>query len=627
MNKQLDNRHAEQGSIKPSGWLLEQMQKDLKQGFVGYLPQLTPDLFADDIYGSDRLSRQLQKKDVGALSDDDQWDVQYLWWNSETQSNYWDGFIRHAFLVDDKVAKQQAADYVQRLLATQDADGYLGIYDQELRFRFQGENGELWAQASLLRGLLHYYEFTRESDVLAAVIRAVAVTMQAYPRGGANPFAGTDNFAGVSHGLMFVDVLIQLERLTHDEQYQSYAIWLYEQYSQAEVSEADVQWPRLIEHERFAGHGVHTYEHLRVLAYVALKSQTPVYVQALQAYLAQLPSYLTPSGGPIGDEWIYEQVADATVTGYEYCSILELLDSYRLLLELTGDLRYADASEWLFFNAAQGARHPYHSGIAYLKTDNSYAMMGAFQQEQPHCHHEAQTRYQYSPTHQEAAVCCVPNAGRLAPTYLQMQWTTTETGFQANVYGASRFQTRYDGVDVTITQQTNYPFNQDITFVIDVSQSLEFTLTLRKPQWLASYQLEGEAQIIAESETTVTLQKVWHAGERVTLKLAYCQQVHSDQQQQHYYSYGPLLYALPIQAQEYQSKTFSVADFANYQYQPTVPWQPVQLTKPDIQSIQAGRSWQQPGTLTLATNSEELALIPIGATILRQTTFVHLDCM
>jgi hypothetical protein len=29
-------------------------------------------------------------------------DEQYKWWNSETQSNWWDGYLRNVFLLEDK---------------------------------------------------------------------------------------------------------------------------------------------------------------------------------------------------------------------------------------------------------------------------------------------------------------------------------------------------------------------------------------------------------------------------------------------------------------------------------------------------------------------------------------------
>ena len=76
------------GTIRPAGWMLEQMQNDLQHGFVGRLDRLAPDLILeDDIYGRDRLTKLVERKDVGTHTTGADWEVQFLWWNSETQSN------------------------------------------------------------------------------------------------------------------------------------------------------------------------------------------------------------------------------------------------------------------------------------------------------------------------------------------------------------------------------------------------------------------------------------------------------------------------------------------------------------------------------------------------------------
>jgi len=44
------------GSIKPTGWVRIQMQKDI-EGFVGNLDKLVPDLMNDPIYSTGRLQK------------------------------------------------------------------------------------------------------------------------------------------------------------------------------------------------------------------------------------------------------------------------------------------------------------------------------------------------------------------------------------------------------------------------------------------------------------------------------------------------------------------------------------------------------------------------------------------
>ena len=159
------------GSIKPTGWLKEQMQKDMA-GFVGNLDRIVPDLINDPIYSTGRLHKNSKAKDLGNLKEGDaDGDDQYKWWNSETQSNWWDGYLRNAFLLDDKKDIEKVKNYIERILTTQDEDGYLGIYDKELRYKFNSENGELWSKATLYRGLLAYYEYTKDEKVFKAVER------------------------------------------------------------------------------------------------------------------------------------------------------------------------------------------------------------------------------------------------------------------------------------------------------------------------------------------------------------------------------------------------------------------------------------------------------------------------
>jgi hypothetical protein len=90
------------GVVKPEGWIKKQIQGNL-DGFTGHLDSLAPELIVkDDIYGKDRLTRKVKSKNVGALGDEGDWQIQFLWWNSETQSNWRDGYIRSAILAGDK---------------------------------------------------------------------------------------------------------------------------------------------------------------------------------------------------------------------------------------------------------------------------------------------------------------------------------------------------------------------------------------------------------------------------------------------------------------------------------------------------------------------------------------------
>lgn len=66
------------GEIKPAGWMRTQMQRDLKQGFLGHLDELVPELIQKDkIYGANRLTKAVQTKDLGVVSKETEWEVQF----------------------------------------------------------------------------------------------------------------------------------------------------------------------------------------------------------------------------------------------------------------------------------------------------------------------------------------------------------------------------------------------------------------------------------------------------------------------------------------------------------------------------------------------------------------------
>ena len=604
------------GSIKPSGWLKVQMQKDMA-GFVGNLDKLVPELINDPIYGSERLRKQSKAKDLGNLkSGDAEGEEQYKWWNSETQSNWWDRYIRNAFLLDDRQAIEKVKEYINRILATQDEDGYLGIYDKELRFKFKSENGELWSKTTLYRGLLAYYEYTHDPKVWNALIRAINNVMENYPVNKSQPFyAGKDFSGGVAHGLTFTDVLDRMCQLTGDHKYFDYAAFLYRNFSENYSSEKDAQLLNILDAKyKLQSHGVHTYEHLRPLIVAVYSTGDPEMKKALQIYLERIINCTTPTGGAIGDEWIGGRQEDATHIGYEYCSLHELLDSYSVLFQKSGELRAAEEIETIFYNAAQGSRNPEHSCIAYLKTDNSYEMRGLKNGEiEPG---RNQTRYKYSPVHQDVAVCCVPNAGRISPCFLQNCWLK-ENGntLVSAVLAPNILQTSLQGIGVKIEEITEYPFRNHFVFKINAEKAISFQLKIRKPEWAKSvqtkekYRLEGGFLVFNRS-----LSK----NDQVELEFQAEVKVKEDLNHEKFFSYGPLIYAKLLASKEQKGKVYAPG-FEDWTYSPkdSIRYEFLQNHQAKFQDGKISVNLRNRTT----QKTEKLELIPLSKTILRQVSF------
>ena len=604
------------GSIKPTGWLKEQMQKDL-EGFVGHLDQIVPELINDPIYGSGRLKKNSKAKDLGNHKEGDaEGDEQYKWWNSETQSNWWDGYLRHVLLLDNQKGNEKVKKYIENILTTQDTDGYIGIYDKELRYQFNSENGELWSKASLYRGLLAYYEYTKDKKVFDAVEKAVENVMIHYPINQSSPFNTGNSFnGGVSHGLTFTDVLERMYFHTNNKKYRDYALFLYQDFSATYQSEADAQFKNVVDlNYKLQSHGVHTFEHIRTLIIAAYASQQKKYNEALQTYLIKIKNAVTVSGGAIGDEWIAKRESNETVTGYEYCSLQELLDSYALYFQKTGDEKTGDEIENIFFNAAQGSRNPLHSCIAYLKTDNSFEMLGTKNGEVEA--NRKQTRYKYSPAHQDVAVCCNPNAGRISPYFLQNAWMKeNDKTIVASLLMPSVVETDLNNNQVKIENITQYPYTNDFHLKIQQKAKSKFTIKIRKPSWVTK--IKTNENFILKNGFIV-IERNFLQQDSIQISFETDVQMLKTKTGNYYFKHGALLYALPIQAKEIKGKNY-FGEFSDYFYEP-ISHSKYSFSEKAKPIFRDNKIYVE--LLNMSNHLiEEVELVPLGKTILRQLTF------
>jgi uncharacterized protein len=600
-------------AVQPSGWLKMELQKNLN-GFTGHLDSLVPDLILNDaIYGAKRLSKQVKSKNLGAISAEGDWQVQFLWWNSETQCNWLDGYIRTAILLNNKKHIAKAGKIVDALLATQDKDGYLGIYDPELRYKFDNENGELWAKTTLLRAILGWYEYKKDPQVLLAIERAVDNVMKAYPIDQSSPFHTINpNAGGLTHGLAFTDVLEQLAKITGKNQYLDYCLFLYKDFSKQVINE-DAQYAKLIDPSiSLMGHGVHTYEHLRSVVAAYYASGNPEMKKALTNFLRKIENVTTASGGPVSDEFIGGRKGNGLL-GYEFCSLHELMIGWIDLLEKSADNQYAEKAEHIFFNAALGNTHPSESAICYLKQDNSFQLTGGNNGDTTDKH---QTRYRYSPVHKEAAVCCIPNAGRIVPYFIQNMWMKDGQGLIASLLGPSVLNTSLSNTPVSITETTEYPFENSVAFQISAKSPIRFSLKIRKPQWAIAVK---SSLPYKELNGFLVFDQVWNLSTKLVIDFTSEISKKFTADNEVYFQKGPLVLCHEINATQQITKTYPIAGLHESTYQAI---QPVAYTYEKGEFKALTKNTCSLWMINPNTGKQELLVLkPMARTILRQVSF------
>lgn len=502
------NDQKARGRLTPEGWLLECLRRDAR-GITGNLDKIFPDA-GGDIFGRDKV----EHLESGYWSS---------WWPGEVRGNWMEGLVRLAFLLRDKALLEKARKIVSGILENQSDDGYMGIYKEGSRYIVTKRFGELWTQSRIMRTLLVYYENTGEKDVLNALTR-MADNVIANVTGSV--FEVPDEDGSKGHSLMIIDGLSELYQLTGKTEYRDFCVRLYADYCAhpSQFIQDDLRLVNLMDPKvPFVGHGPHTCEMLRLPLLLYRMTGEKSYLDAYHQAMEKLKKNLAVSGSCKSDEFIgtyqsalvMENESRAGVfggsvplptTGYEYCSTTELLFDYIQAEEILGDPAYAERMEWLVYNSGLASKHPGGKMIQYLGADNMYDASAA-----------VNPRFDYSPTHDDAAGCCAANSTRLIPAFADRAFLRHGDGLLANLYLPVSFQP--EGTGLTVRETTAYPFGYTVRFRFEGCGQTQFAL--RIPSYAEEFRLtvNGKKAEFRRDGVLAELIAPVGAGDEVALEL------------------------------------------------------------------------------------------------------------
>ncbi len=168
---------------------------------------------------------------------------------------------------------------------------------------------------------------------------------------------------------------------------------------------------------------------------------------------------------------------------------------------------------------------------------------------------------------------------------------------------------------VRITTETRYPYSQELVFRLELSKPLAFRLKVRKPEWCTKVK---SSEAYREEQGFLVFDRRFTPGDEIRLTLESDVRVLTGAAGDHYFAYGPLVYARPIEAVEETGRTYAPGfedrmyrplDTARYNY---VPGKKAQFSRGRILVRLQNQSTRK---------IEQVALIPIGRTVLRQAGF------
>jgi hypothetical protein len=522
------------GAIKPTGWILAQMRRDLKEGFAGHLDELCQEA-SSDIFASGR--NRPGKTNNGNVANDS-------WWNGESEGNWRSGQMMQACLTNDPAAMSKADAYVDHILATQDEDGYIGIFQPELRY---SGNGEFWTQVCLFRGVLAYAEATGKTKVFDAVQRAVDRTIEGYANGKSFHFS--------QHDAMYCDVLEALYDRTGEKKYLNFALRIYQERENLREFHRQPLVGGAFQRCYHEGHGPTAVESMRMPFWFWTATGETEYLKTGLRLMSAMDAFTMPSGALVSEESVDAPPHPWNV-GYEYCAIFERQSSLINAGQKTGDARFFDQTEHLWFNAAQGSREPDGTAILYCSCENRLSV-----------HDEIGKRQRFSPTHQQVAVCCVPNAVRVAPDFISKAWMKPrgkEPALAATLYGPCEVNTQIAGVAIRIEEKTNYPYSGDVEIIVRPSNPIAFCLWLRNPEWSKETKISIRGADIRRVGSFWQVRKEWKDGDRISIRFDQAIRAVPALDNEFALQYGPLLYVLPIRGEVQYIRTYPESDLKDY---------------------------------------------------------------
>jgi DUF1680 family protein len=422
-------------------------------------------------------------------------------WQGEYIGTWLDAAILSAHNSGDPALRAKIDDLVADWLATQEADGYLGTYDEGDRWK----SWDIWVQAHDLIGLISYFRLTGKPDVLLAAVRVADRVLMDFGPGKAY-LHETGHHQGMASS-SFLEPVLWLYAETHNPQYLDFARWL-----------VDEDWehpngPRIVS-SLLAGRGVAGTANAKgIEMLICFAGLVELYrATGEERYLAPViiawddiarhHLYITGSAST-GEYFRHDYLLrnDGFFQLGETCVSMGWLYLNLLLGRLTGSSRYFDMAEQTLYNHLLGAQSPDGRGWAYylgLRDHKRY-------------------RWHIDPE-------CCPTRGVRALAQLPLNvFGIDAEGLVVNFYESATGRLVLDsGVPVTLEVVTDYPFDGVIRLHLHPDGSEQFSVRLRLPGWCERWALrvnQDDDDAVLDEAGYLRISRVWQPGDVIELTL------------------------------------------------------------------------------------------------------------
>ena len=527
------------GSIKPKGWLHEMLVRQ-KNGASGQMDVLYPSVMG--------------KRNGWLGGDGDQWE----------RGPYWiDGLLPLAYILDDDVLKAKVQPWIEWALQSQREDGFFGPEKD-----YPGEPGlqrdnsqDWWPRMVVLKILQQYYSATNDKRVVAFMTKYFRYQLNTLPQKPLGhwsswaEFRACDNLQAVYwlYNLTGEDFLLELGHLLHRQSFSFIDM----------VDRGDLRRPCTI-------HCVNLAQGIKEPIIYYQQDTDRKYIDAVKEGFRDIRRFHgQPQGMYGGDEALH---GNNPTQGSELCSAVELMYSLEKMVEITGDIDFADHLERIAFNALPAQISDDFMTKQYFQQPNQVMV--------------TRHRRNFDQDHEGTDLafgtltgypCCFSNMHQGWPKFTQHLWyATPDNGIAAIVYSPSEVTANVgDNVPVVISEDTYYQITFTIKEVRNKVKQVKFPFHLRVPKWCkqAEIRVNGKMEQTVKGGKIAIVDRIWKRNDKIELYLP--MEVFTSTWYENAVSIerGPLVYALKME-ENWEKKEFKDSWYGSYYYQVTSsdPW-------------------------------------------------------
>ncbi len=518
------------GAVKPQGWVKKQLELEA-EGYTGHLLE---------------ISQFLKKEDNAWLSPEGEGHSPW------EEVPYWlKGYSNLGYVLADKRIIDEAQKWIEATIASQREDGYFG--PRSNLKRIGGKKPDVWPNMIMLNVLQSYYEYSGDERVIQLMTKYFRWQLTVPDEDFLEPFwqnqRASDNLASVYwlYNRTGDKFLLELGRKIHD--------------NTADWTGGVASW-----------HVVNIAQCFRGPAVFYQQSKDPKHLNATEKdYQTVMGIYGQVPGGMFGADENAREGYIGPRQAAETCAMVEMMLSDEMLLTFTGDPKWADRCEEVTFNSLPASMTPDMKALHYLTAPNMILC----------------DRHNKSPGLQNGGPmllfnphihrCCQHNAGHGWPYYAQHLWLATpDNGLAAVLYAPSKVTAKVGkGTEVTISESTHYPFEEEIELTFKTEKPVNFPLYLRVPGWTRNpiVEINGKAtKVNAHTRSYIMIERKWKNGDKVKLNFKMSIWIKKWEKNKDSVSvnHGPLTYSLKIG--EKYVRQGGTDKWPAWEIHPTTPW-------------------------------------------------------